>query len=281
MVARAIHYASHRQDQPFIPVNCAAIAESLLESELFGHEKGAFTDAHSTRPGRFETAHGGTLFLDEIGDLSAAGQAKLLRVLEEKIVYRVGGSQPIPVNTRIVAATNQDLADMVPKKKFREDLFYRLSVVTVNLPPLREREGDVLLLAEHFLHHFCQQAGRKPLKLSPEAKKRLGQHNWPGNVRELRNLLERVAYLCPGDRVETQDLPFISRPVAESSEEYQDLPLAKATDLFQINYIKKTIERYNGNMSEAADKLGLHRPNLYRKMKLLEKRNGNNMFPQI
>jgi Nif-specific regulatory protein len=190
VVARAIHYSSPRQAQAFIPVNCAAIAESLLESELFGHEKGAFTDAVSTRAGKFEAASGGTLFLDEIGDLSAGGQAKLLRVLEEKAVYRVGGSAAIPVDTRVVAATNRNLAQAVQNGKFREDLYYRLTVVTIDLPPLRERREDVLVLAEHFLQQFCSAAGRKTLRLSAEARKRLEQHHWPGNVRELRNLIE-------------------------------------------------------------------------------------------
>ena len=280
VVARSIHFASHRSMQPFIPINCAAIAESLLESELFGHEKGAFTGADNTRAGKFEAANGGTLFLDEIGELSAGGQAKLLRVLEEKVVYRVGGSEAIPVDTRIVAATNRDLGEEVQKKKFREDLFYRLSVVTLQLPPLREREDDSLLLAEHFLQHFCKQAGRKVLKFSADAKKSLQQHTWPGNVRELRNLIERVAYLCPGDRIESKDLPFISRPTGDTWDEYADLTLAKATDQFQINHIKQAIDRARGNMSDAAATLGLHRPNLYRKMKLLEKNNGK-VFPDV
>ena len=211
VVARAIHYSSSRAQQPFIPVNCAAIAETLLESELFGHEKGAFTDAHDTRPGKFEAASGGTLFLDEIGDLSAGGQAKLLRVLEEKVVFRVGGHQPIPVDTRIVAATNRVLAESVRAGKFREDLFYRLTVVTLDLPALRERREDILVLAEHFLQLFCREAGRKTLKLSAESRRKLEQHNWPGNVRELRNLLERVAYLCAGDKIEVADLAIIPR----------------------------------------------------------------------
>jgi Nif-specific regulatory protein len=271
VVARAIHYSSARQHHPYIPVNCAAIAESLLEGELFGHEKGAFTDAHETRQGKFEAASGGTLFLDEIGDLSAGGQAKLLRVLEEKVVYRVGATQPIPVDTRIIAATNRNLADSVRAKKFREDLFYRLTVVTIELPALRDRREDVLVLAEHFLHQFCRQAGRKPLRLTAAARDRLTQHDWPGNVRELRNLLERLAYLCPHDKVEVGDLAFILRPgTADEANPYAGMPLADATDAFQRDHIQKAIERAGGNMSEAAKLLGLHRPNLYRKMKLLQ-----------
>jgi Nif-specific regulatory protein len=269
VVARAIHYSSPRQPQPFIPVNCAAIAESLLESELFGHEKGAFTDAVSTRAGKFEAASGGTLFLDEIGDLSAGGQAKLLRVLEEKAVYRVGGSAAIPVDTRVVAATNRNLAQAVQNGRFREDLYYRLTVVTIDLPPLRERREDVLVLAEHFLQQFCGAAGRKTLKLGGEARKRLEQHHWPGNVRELRNLIERVAYLCPHDKVEVADLAFILPPATKDANRFAGMNLAEATDEFQKEHIHRAIQSAGKNMSEAAKLLGLHRPNLYRKMKLL------------
>src|SRR5262249_53118056 len=251
------------------PINCAAIAETLIESELFGHEKGAFTGAHETRPGKFEAASGGTLFLDEIGDLSANGQAKLLRVLEEKVVYRVGGTAPIPVDTRVLAATNRNLADIVRCGKFREDLFYRLTVVTLELPPLRERRDDVLVLAEHFMQQFCHDAGRKPLKFSPEARKRLTQHEWPGNIRELRNLLQRVAYLSQGERVEASDLAIIQRASKDQANPYGELTLTEATDAFQRDHIQHAIERAGGNVSEAAKLLGLHRPNLYRKMKLL------------
>jgi Nif-specific regulatory protein len=269
VVARAIHYSSPRQQQPFVPVNCAAIAETLLESELFGHEKGAFTGAHETRPGKFEAAGGGTLFLDEIGDLSAGGQAKLLRVLEEKVVYHVGGTQALPIDARIVAATNRNLAEAVRAGKFREDLLYRLSVVTLDLPPLRQRREDVLLLAEYFLERFSRDAGRRPLRLSAEARRRLEQHDWPGNVRELRNLIERVAFLCPQDTVEASDLAFILRPAAAAGDRLADLPLAEATEAFQREHITRAIARARHNMSEAAKLLGLHRPNLYRKMKLL------------
>src|SRR5579862_1797940 len=264
VVARAIHYSSPRQGQPFIPVNCAALAETLLESELFGHEKGAFTDARDTRPGKFEAASGGTLFLDEIGDLSAGGQAKLLRVLEEKVVFRVGGHQPIPVDTRIVAATNRNLAESVRAGKFREDLFYRLTVVTLELPPLRDRRDDILILAEHFLQQFCRSAGRKTLSLTAEARRKLEQHNWPGNVRELRNLLERVAYLCPGHKVDVGDLAIIARPSAGDDSAYADLTLKDATEHFQRLHIEAAIKRTSNNMSDAAKLLGLHRPNLYR-----------------
>jgi Nif-specific regulatory protein len=269
VVARAVHYSSPRQRQPFVPVNCAAIAETLLESELFGHVKGAFTGADHDRAGRFEQASGGTLFLDEIGDLSAGGQAKLLRVLEEKAVYHVGGTKSVPVDTRIVAATNRNLADAVRAGKFREDLFYRLSVVTIDLPPLRDRREDILVLAEHFLQQFSRDAGRRRLKLSADARKRLEQHTWPGNVRELRNLMERVAFLNQGDKVEAADLAFILRPASGETNPYAELPLAEATDAFQRDHIKRALQRASQNMSDAARLLGLHRSNMYRKMKLL------------
>ncbi len=270
VVSQSIHYLSRRRDEPFIAVNCAAITETLLESELFGHEKGAFTDAHESRQGKFELASGGTLFLDEIGELSLSGQAKLLRVLEEKIVVRVGGSKPIHTDARVIAATNQNLAEMVRQKRFRQDLYFRLNVVTLDLPPLRQRGDDVLLLAEHFLVDFCRKAHRKPLKFSATARHRLQAHSWPGNIRELRNLMERLAYLSTGDRIEAEDLAFILAPAGEAATTVpSDLPLAQATDHFQIDYIKQHIDRARGNMSEAAKQMGLHRSNLYRKMRQL------------
>lgn len=275
VVSQSIHYLSRRRDQPFIAVNCAAISETLLESELFGHEKGAFTDAHETRRGKFELASGGTLFLDEIGDLSLSGQAKLLRVLEEKVVVRVGGSKPIHTDARVIAATNQNLAEMVRQKRFRQDLFFRLNVVSLELPPLRQRGDDVLLLAEHFLHDFCRKAHRKTLKLSAAARKRLVGHAWPGNIRELRNLMERLAYLLQGDKIEAEDLAFILTSGDEAPPLVAlNLPLTDATDQFQIEYIKKAIERSRGNMSDAAERLGLHRSNLYRKMRQLGMQTG-------
>jgi Nif-specific regulatory protein len=270
VVAQSIHYLSRRRDQPFIAVNCAAIPETLAESELFGHEKGAFTDAREARQGKFELASGGTLFLDEIGDLSLGSQAKLLRVLEEKVLVRVGGSTPIHTDARLLAATNQNLGELVRAKKFREDLFFRLNVVTLDLPPLRERGGDILLLAEQFLDDFCRRARRKTPQLMAAARKRLMEHPWPGNVRELRNLMERLAYLSTEDKIEAEDLAFILAPrgqtplVADFNQ-----PLTEATDHFQIEYIRRQIEQSDGNMSLAASRLGLHRSNLYRKMRQL------------
>ena len=270
VVAQSIHYLSRRRDQPFIAVNCAAIPDTLAESELFGHEKGAFTDAHEARPGKFQLAAGGTLLLDEIGDLSLGGQAKLLRVLEEKVLVRVGGSTPIHTDARVLTSTNQDLAEMVRQKRFREDLYFRLNVVTLELPPLRERAGDVLLLAEHFLGDFCKRARRNVPKFSPSARKRLIEHPWPGNVRELRNLMERLAYLSTGDQIESEDLAFILSPRSGTPLVSDfDQPLSEATGRFQAQYIHRAIELSEGNMSRAAASLGLHRSNLYRKMRQL------------
>lgn len=271
VVAQSLHYEGTRAHCPFVAVNCAAISESLLESELFGHERGAFTDAREMRQGKFELADGGTLFLDEIGDMSPGGQAKLLRVLEQKVITRVGGSQVIPVNVRIVAATNASLAELVRARKFREDLYYRLGVVTLDLPPLRERPEDILPLAEYFLKRFAAQARRPGLTLATEARRRLQGHPWPGNVRELRNLMERLAFLCPGERVEPDDLSFMLSPDAANSRlPGLDLGLENATREFQRDYIRRSIQQSHDNMTDAARLLGLHRSNLYRKMKQLE-----------
>ncbi|MGH7127872.1 MAG: sigma-54 interaction domain-containing protein, partial [Planctomycetaceae bacterium] len=271
VVARALHFQGPRAPHPFVAVNCAALTETLLESELFGHERGAFTDARETRQGKFELAEGGTLFLDEIGDMSLNGQAKLLRVLEQKVVTRVGGSQAIPINVRIIAATNTILNEAVRNKRFREDLYYRLSVVTQTLPPLRERPEDILILAEYFLKQFCVQASRPPLHISADARRRLQSHAWPGNVRELRNLMERVAFLCHGERVEVDDLAFILSPERDSDlEPSLDFGLNEATREFQREFIRRAVKRVGGNMSEAARLLGLHRSNLYRKLRHLD-----------
>jgi Nif-specific regulatory protein len=270
VVAQALHFRGPRADNPFVAVNCAALTETLLESELFGHEKGAFTDAHATHAGKFEMAHGGTLFLDEIGDMSLAGQAKLLRVLEHKVITRVGGSQDIPVNVRVIAATNANLMEAVSNRRFRQDLFFRLSVVTIELPPLRDRPEDVLPLARHFLSQFCRQAGRSAMTLSSEAQQALRAHNWPGNIRELRNLMERVAFLSVKDVVPVEELAFILNPNRDPFGNIDPtMGLADATNRFQQEHIKRSIERARGNMSEAARSLGLHRSNLYRKMRQL------------
>ncbi|MCA9264349.1 MAG: sigma-54-dependent Fis family transcriptional regulator [Planctomycetales bacterium] len=269
VVSRMIHFLSPRSDEPFIAVNCAAISETLLEAELFGHEKGAFTDASESRQGKFEIASGGTLFLDEIGDLSLGGQAKLLRVLEDQVIVRVGGTLSIHTDARVIAATNQDLAAMVRAKQFREDLFFRLNVVTLQLPPLRDRPADIVPLAEQFLNEFAAQAHRSPFRLPPEFLDRLTAHPWPGNVRELRNLMERIVFLTGEETPDAETLlpmlPGEDPPPGLSL----DLPLTDATREFQMDYIGKHIDRARGNMTQAAQQLGLHRSNLYRKMRQL------------
>jgi len=271
VLARTIHFESNRRTGPFIAVNCAALVETLLESELFGHEKGSFTDAQTTRVGKFELADQGTLFLDEVGDMSPGGQAKLLRVLEEKVVVRVGGSQTIPVDVRVVAATNQPLEELIQKKRFREDLFFRLNVVNLTLPDLRDRGDDILVLAEHFLSQFCAQIGRKVPALKPAAEQELLSYGWPGNIRELRNTIERVAYLCSEDEIDVEDLMMSPSSLAapEAQQSVFEGTLTDATRDFQISYIRRAIESVNGKMTEAAKLLGLHRSNLYRKMQQL------------
>jgi Nif-specific regulatory protein len=271
VVAQMIHYLSSRRQKPFIAVNCAAIPDTLAESELFGHEKGAFTDAQETRLGKFELAAEGTLFLDEIGDLSLSGQSKLLRVLEEKLLVRVGGSTPIHTDARLVAATNQNLAEMVRQKRFREDLYFRLNVVTLDIPPLRDRIEDIMPLAEHFLADFCRKARRSVPPISAAARKRLEGHTWPGNVRELRNLMERLAYLFTGDTIEAEDLAFILSPRSgATTPALVNQTLSDATVQFQVEFIKRAIDQAHGNMTQAATQLGLHRSNLYRKMRQLD-----------
>lgn len=272
VLARHIHYESERRSGPFIAVNCAALVETLLESELFGHEKGAFTDANQTRVGKFELASGGTLFLDEVGDMSPGGQAKLLRVLEEKVVVRVGGSQTIPVDVRVIAATNQPLQELIAQRRFREDLFFRLNVVSLTLPPLSQRGDDVLKLAEHFLQQFCYQIGRQIPQLDTSARMALMSHPWPGNIRELRNSIERVCYLCNDDVIGVDSLMLSgsgASPAARQMTVSMPSSLGDATKVFQVEHINTAIETCGGNMTDAAQRLGLHRSNLYRKMRQL------------
>ncbi|GHV52608.1 sigma-54-dependent Fis family transcriptional regulator [Deltaproteobacteria bacterium] len=207
LLVRALHDNSLRSEKPFVPINCGAIPKDLLESELFGHEKGAFTNAIKTRSGRFEMADGGTIFLDEIGEMDGSLQVKILRVLQEKEIERVGGDGVRKVDVRIVAATNRNLEEEVGAGRFREDLFYRLNVIPLHLPPLRERGGDIMLLVSYFLQRFCQKRGRKPLGVSKEAEKALNAYPWPGNIRELENFMERVSILCDGPTVRVTDLP--------------------------------------------------------------------------
>lgn len=207
LLVRALHARSLRAEKPFVPINCGAIPKELLESELFGHEKGAFTHAIRSRAGRFEMADGGTVFLDEIGEMDQSLQVKILRVLQEKEIERVGGSGPRKVDVRIVAATNRDLEEEVAAGRFREDLYYRLNVIPLHLPPLRERRGDILLLVDYFLTRFCARKARPKLALSPQARRILLAYSWPGNIRELENFMERLSILVDGDVIRTEDLP--------------------------------------------------------------------------
>ncbi len=270
LVARAVHYASSRRNEAFVVVSCAALPETLLESELFGHEKGAFTGALGQKPGLFELADGGTLFLDEIGDLSAATQTKLLRVVQEKEFQRVGGTTPIRVDVRFVSATNRDLEEGVRKGSFREDLYYRINVVPIDLPPLRERREDIPLLAKHFLDKHRGQSGVK--HISEEAMDLLKRYGWPGNVRELENAVERGIVLCDGDALVAGDLPDPLRAPPAAEEEartMEGLSLKKAKDRFEASFVKHALERTRGNVSLAARTIGLSRRHFYEKLKVL------------
>lgn len=274
LIARAVHYNSHRRQGPLVPVNCAAIPEELLESELFGHEKGAFTHAVRTRIGRFEQANGGTIFLDEIADMSPSLQVKILRVLQDRAFERIGGVKTIRVDIRVLAATNQDLESLVSQGRFREDLFYRLNVIPIRIPPLRERASDIPLLAAHFLQEFSRKK-KKPLKrLSPEVMDLLLRYPWPGNVRELENLMERLVILSEGEVVEVNDLPERLRlglpPTA--SPESTDFPdqgihLANTVQEFERHLILRALEKSHWVKSRAAQLLHLNRTTLIEKMK--------------
>jgi len=268
VVSRLIHFSSPRRSHPLVAVNCAALPETLLESELFGHEKGAFTGATETKAGKFELASGGTLFLDEIGDMSLPGQAKLLRVLEDGLVTRLGGQVDIPTDTRVVAATNQDLPKLIETKAFRQDLFYRLDVVSVRLPPLRERGEDIILLGERFLEQFARKAHREIPQLANDAKERLLRHPWPGNVRELRSVMERVVFLTDNQVLSADQLPF--DPKGDGSDHKPTThDLSTATEQFQTEFIRRHLKQTGGNMSQAAKIMGIDRSNLHRKMKHL------------
>ncbi len=271
LVAHAIHQESLRRNKPFVPVDCTAISEHLLESELFGHEKGAFTGADRTKPGKFELANGGTLFLDEIGDMDMSTQQKLLRVLEERSFTRVGGVRLISVDVRIIAATNRNLEEAIHDGKFREDLYYRLAVVPISIPALAERKSDIPGLAQHYLRKFCREVGKPQMELSSEASKLLAAYAWPGNIRELRNLMERVVVLCDKARIEPEDLPGNLRG-AEISQEAstlvdQDLPLAEILRQVEKRCILRAMERAKGKKIEVARLLQISRPTLDKKLK--------------
>jgi len=252
-LARAIHQKGPRASAPFVALHCASLVESLLESELFGHERGAFTGAEKRRIGRFEQAHGGTLFLDEVGEIPASTQVKLLRVLQERTFERVGGNEPIHVDVRLVAATNRDLAADVQEGRFREDLYYRLNVVHIDMPPLRIRDNDVLLLANHFLRRFAADNRRKIEGFSDHTRAKLLAHRWPGNVRELENAIERAVVLCEGNRIEEEHLPIEVAPVAKGALRIPGATMAEV-ERFAI---LSTLEATNGSTTKAAEMLDI------------------------
>jgi two-component system NtrC family response regulator len=266
MAAAAIHRRSARKDGPFVAINCNAIPENLLESELFGHEKGAFTGAHIQRKGMIETANGGTLFLDEIGELPPAIQVKLLRFLQDQRLQRVGGRQEIQVDTRIVAATNADLKQFIDNGKFREDLYFRLAVVTIRLLPLRERGEDIVFLASEFLERYSAQSGRTKLVFAPDALRAITLYSWPGNVRELQNRVKRGAIMASRSRVTAKDLEL------EPDQGVESLPVTTLRDAredVERQMIEQALKRNSGKITSAAADLGISRPTLYELMEKL------------
>ncbi len=269
LVARAIHEGSPRRDHPFVQVNCAAIPEELIESELFGHEKGAFTGALARRHGRFELADGGTLFLDEIGDMSLKTQAKVLRALEEQAFERVGGTDTVKVDVRVIAASNRDLATLIRDNRFRDDLFYRLNVIPIEVPPLRTRKDDIPLLVDHFIAVFCAENGKRVKTLSGDALAYFLAYDWPGNVRELRNMVERLVIMAPRDTIAGEDVPPPLRPKDGAAESAADRArtLKEAREGFERAYILAELRGHDWNMTRTAERLGIERSHLYRKIK--------------
>ena len=258
LVARAIHQRSIRKDGPFVVINCSAIPENLLESELFGHEKGAFTGAHVKRKGRFELAHGGTLFLDEIGELSLPLQVKLLRFLQEQVIERVGGRKEITVDTRVLAATNRDLKEGMENGSFREDLYFRLGVILISLPTLRERDGDIMLLAKAFLHYYTEENKKKLAGFTNQALQAIERYKWPGNVRELENRIKRAVIMAVGKKINPTDLELeVPRP------KYESMSLKEAREALEKELIVKALAQNKGNITKAAAELGVSRPTLY------------------
>lgn len=265
LVARLLHGLSNRASKPFIEVNCAAIPQELIESEMFGHEKGSFTGAFERKKGKFELADGGTLFLDEIGDMSLQTQAKVLRVIETQEFQRVGGSANIKVDVRIIAATNKDLPAEVKKGTFREDLFFRLNVIPISVPPLRERKEDIPLLVDYFIKTISEEYGQRPKRITPEAIRRLQNHEWPGNVRELRNTLERLLIMTQSDVITEKDISLGHGIEMASYFSYRTLK--EARDAFERDFIIKKLEENNWNVSKTAEQLDIERSNLHRKIK--------------
>jgi two-component system nitrogen regulation response regulator NtrX len=275
LVAHAIHAASKRSRGPFVEVNCAAIPQELIESELFGHEKGSFTGALSQKRGKFELADGGTLFLDEIGDMSLATQAKVLRVLEGQEFQRVGGTRTLKADVRVIAASNKNLAEEIKKGTFREDLYYRLNVIPLTVPPLRQRQDDIPLLARHFIQEFSAEYGQKPKTIDDDALALFVRYPWPGNVRELRNLIERLIIMTPGPAIRREDVPpplndgtghHVGAAVV-APDGFSTLKEARAA--FEREFIVQKLKEHGGNVSRTADAIGVERSNLHRKMKTL------------
>ncbi|MFN4132378.1 MAG: sigma-54-dependent transcriptional regulator, partial [Caldimicrobium sp.] len=277
VVARLIHLSSKRTQGPFIEVNCAAIPETLIEAELFGYEKGAFTDAKTSKKGKFEQAHGGTLFLDEIGDMNLSAQAKVLRVLQEKKLEKLGAQKSIEIDVRIIAATNKNLIEEISKGKFREDLYYRLNVFPIHIPPLRERKEDIPLLCERFLEEIAIKVGLKKITLSPAVIEILQEYSWPGNVRELKNFLERLVILTSKEEIKPEDLPkeflySLGRGdfnKIESEPWFEERNFKRAKLLFEREFLKRKLEFYQGNISKTAKEIGLERTYLQKKLKEL------------
>jgi len=263
MTARSIHLRSARRNGPFEAINCSAIPESLIESELFGHEKGSFTGAHMQRKGRIETANGGTLFLDEIGEIPLPIQVKLLRFLQEQYIERVGGRQEIPVDTRVIAATHVDLKKGMTEGKFREDLFYRLAVVQITLPALRDREDDISLLAQSFLQQSAAESGKSGLTFAPEALRAIQRHPWPGNVRELQNRVRRAVIMGGTKRLSAQDLELTS------SSGNGTTTLKEAREALEREMVQQSLRKHSGKITAAATELGISRPTFYELMEKL------------
>ncbi len=270
LVAHALHAMSPRASAPFVEVNCAAIPEDMIESELFGHMKGSFTSAHERKIGKFQKADGGTLFLDEVGDMSLRTQAKVLRSLEEQRFEPVGAHESIRVDVRVVAATNKNLEEEIDKGNFREDLFYRLNVIPFHMPPLRERKEDIPTLANYFMDEFARAYGRKPKELTPQAIELLQEYHWPGNVRELRNLIERIVILHQQSRIDARHIPLqLPRKVTGERTQERYGSLQDVREAAERDYIQRKLEEANGNVTRTAELLGLERSNLYRKMRAL------------
>jgi two-component system, NtrC family, nitrogen regulation response regulator NtrX len=271
LAANAIHAQSLRREETFVELNCAAIPEDLIESELFGHRKASFPGAAADKEGKFQKAHGGTLFLDEVGDMSLKTQSKVLRTLEEQRFTPVGGESTITVDVRVIASTNKDLEEEISRGNFREDLFYRLNVIPFFVPPLRERREDIPLLARHFLKELAGRYGRRPREITDEAVEALMRYSWPGNVRELRNVIERIVIMNPTtQRFEAKHLPpLVYRNGGRRAAKPEFSSLHQARDAYERDYILKTLDQNHGNVSRTAEALGLERSHLYRKMKTL------------